>query len=338
MKKTLSLFFLFTTVQLMNCSSSDEPNPLGPGGDLTITSVTPETIYADDEITITGTGFDPDKSKNLVQMGSGTSPFIPFNKTFDSDPSFEVLSATATQLVVKAVEPQRINNEIYYGGEYPIQVTVNGKTALGSIKNTKRLMSFNINTSQVINRVIGCLDYIQPGDSLHIDGLGFYGNCSMFINNNKVPGAKATADNLIKVLIPKSFFGDLFNDCDEILATVKIVNGDGKSIEKNYHIVTSPPMVIFGAEFDKITYKKSEDVNANLTISGYSFYSTAWLRISSSGFVEEGPLVGAGGYPNQLVVPFTLGALQANKTYTVAIKEHQGDDYGFSLASFTLQP
>jgi hypothetical protein len=160
----------------------------------------------------------------------------------------------------------------------------------------------------------------------------------MFIDNVKVPGVKATADNLLKVRIPKSFFGNLFDDCDEVLARVKIVNGDGKSIEKEYHIVTSPPMVIFGAAFDKSTYKKSEDVNANLTISGYSLYSSARVKIVSGTFVEESGLIGAGGYPNELIIPFSLGGLLPGKTYNVFIKEREIDEYGFPVASFSLLP
>src|ERR1700749_422186 len=38
-------------------------------GGVTITSVSPSSFYADQELTITGTGFNPDKTKDTVFFG-----------------------------------------------------------------------------------------------------------------------------------------------------------------------------------------------------------------------------------------------------------------------------
>ena len=78
MKKIASLAVVAICCGLFNCGPSDDPNPNpnpggggggGGGGEVTITSITPDAVYADDEITINGTGFSTDPAKNLVQRG-----------------------------------------------------------------------------------------------------------------------------------------------------------------------------------------------------------------------------------------------------------------------------
>src|SRR5689334_11504181 len=103
MKKITSLVVVTICCGLFNCGPSDDPNPNpgggGGGGDVTITSITPETLYADDEITINGTGFSTDPDKNLVEMGTSSGTFLIFqiNDPGDPDPGlpyFKVISAS----------------------------------------------------------------------------------------------------------------------------------------------------------------------------------------------------------------------------------------------------
>ncbi len=333
----LALILLFSLQECKSPTDAPKINPIvpGPTGEMTIISISPETFYADDEITIFGTGFNTDIAKNLVEMGSaGIGPFQPFNKTFDTDPSFTVLSATATKIVAKAVEPSTIDFKIYYDAAYRIQVTNLDKSALGAIKHSKRLMSFNLSLADAIAPQPGCFQFVQAGDSIKLSGTSFYGSCSVSIEGKTIPGVITESTNVLRFRIPKNHFGELNDNCKEKLTTIKIINGDGKTKEKAYHLSTSPPMHVNNASFNHGPFGGG-DVNANLTVKGYSLYSSALIRVSGPlGYAVESDL-GAMNYTDSVIVPIGLTGLGAG-TYNVQIKKSKDDAYGFSLANFTL--
>ena len=87
-------------------------NGNGNNNSITITSISPANPYPDDEITINGTGFNADKTKDTVEfgklMGSALSAW------HDGLPNewaslTTIVSASATQLVIKAVNPQPLD-------------------------------------------------------------------------------------------------------------------------------------------------------------------------------------------------------------------------------------
>ena len=82
-----------------------EQDPTGPAP--TITSIDPTSAEPGSQITITGTGFNPTASQNVVIIGNRSA---------------YVVSATATQLVVEV--PSELPS-----GTYPITVSANGKTS-----------------------------------------------------------------------------------------------------------------------------------------------------------------------------------------------------------------
>jgi hypothetical protein len=145
---------------------------------------------------------------------------------------------------------------------------------------------------------------------------------------------KSDEDRRLNFRIPRLHFGQLDDNCDEQEVPITLTNGDGKSLTKMYHIVKSPPMRVYEMAFDKASYSASG--NANLTIKGYSIYSTAMVRLSSAnGYDEEGN-VGVQNYPDEAIVPFTLNGLQKG-LYNVQIKERDSDEYGFAMASFEIK-
>lgn len=345
MKKITSLVMVAICCGLINCGpSDDDPNPNpggGGGGDVTITSITPETLYADDEITINGTGFSTDPDKNLVEMGTSSGTFLTFQVNDPGDPNpndpyFKVISASATKLVVKVkneVALEDLNYEYYYDQPLRVRVTVNGnKSAMGAIGHCRRMVNFSLSYSDAVNRVIGCSLYAQAGDSIHMSGSGFYGNCSVVINGKAITPVKVKSIGELRFLIPKNHFGELNDDCIGPQVKVKVTNGDGKSKERDIYISESPPMKVYSASFSKPEYSTGE--TPTLTITGYSIYSSAQYHVNNSvpnGFEEVGSL-GAGGYPDEIVIP--IGAHNGPGTYNVQLKYKEGDDFGFTVASF----
>ncbi|MEO7048181.1 MAG: IPT/TIG domain-containing protein [Ferruginibacter sp.] len=94
----------------IGCKKTNTPvvPPSGGSGPISITSISPAKPYADDEITITGTGFNPDKTKDTVDFGGGDAAAGTFSPYFYGEGTTSkavIISATGTQLVIKAVNP-----------------------------------------------------------------------------------------------------------------------------------------------------------------------------------------------------------------------------------------
>jgi len=110
------ILLLILPVILFSCSKSGNNTgttvpPVVTGGPITITAITPAKPYADDTITITGTGFNPDKTKDTVDFGIGFASaggFEPYINGRTTASKAVIVSATATQLVIKAVNPDSI--------------------------------------------------------------------------------------------------------------------------------------------------------------------------------------------------------------------------------------
>lgn len=94
---------------VIGCKKTNSPGPPpSGGGKITITSITPVMPYADDTITITGTGFNPDKTKDTVDFGggdAGAGVFTPYFYGQGNTSKAVIITATSTQLVIKAVNP-----------------------------------------------------------------------------------------------------------------------------------------------------------------------------------------------------------------------------------------
>ena len=106
MRTSISVIIILSII-IYSCSkSSVSPAPPVVSGSITITGISPAIPYADDEITITGTGFNPDKTKDTVDFGGGdpvSGFFDPYLQGQTTASKAIVISASATQLVIKAV-------------------------------------------------------------------------------------------------------------------------------------------------------------------------------------------------------------------------------------------
>lgn len=336
----------FHSISMITCmalfgqcgSSGDEPNPNPNTGDLVFTSLSPSKVYPDDEVTIIGTGFSKTKTDNIVKLGIyGNGIFTEVKGAGGDDPSYSVVSASETSLVVKANFPDYVNLSVADYYEYAFQITVGDHSVFAPFGKMNRFISFNMNYTNTIDRVSGCFLYVQAGDSVLIEGNSFTGNCSLFINNKAVPNVKKVGDgnNKLTFRVPRDHFGNLEDDCLEDEFEMKIVNGDNKSKTKLYHFAKSPPMRIHNASFDKASYPQGSS-NAVLTVTGYALYSSAMVRLSSAnGYSKEGNL-GATSYTDLVKTDFNIGGLQPG-VYNLQIKQSEDKDYAFSWASFEIK-
>ena len=114
-----------------NTGSNTGGNPGGgnPGGaGPVITSTSPDYVFWGEPLTIIGTGFSTTKDNNHVWIDSDNSCSTSRLDSTDWKKA-EVLSATATKLVIKA--PTRMVDSLLCGPERgTVHVTVNGKTAI----------------------------------------------------------------------------------------------------------------------------------------------------------------------------------------------------------------
>jgi hypothetical protein len=322
----------------------------GNGADITVATILPAEPYPDDQITITGSGFNPDATKDTLEFGDQLQGGFIYYTGGGTDNQTKIISATATKLVIEAVNYMDLDYDNFaIGSNLPktrIRIKANGKKFVTDIIPFKHKLFINATApGSILAKIQGCTNYIQPGDSISLDGSGFYKPGKIYLNNKEIPNVIFDPATITKCSfrIPKDIFSKTPEDnCTPLTATVKIVNADGKSYEREVTSVPSPPMVISSAKFEKADYTYGSDDHAMLTITGYSLYSTTMIRISSSnGYQYEGAATGISNYPNQSVQSLSLGGLPVPTTittYNIQIKRMQSDDWGFVVASFKYHP
>ncbi len=129
-------------VLMMSCSNDDDPTQdPGPTGPVSITNVETEAFW-NDELTITGTGFSSVKEENLVRFVNVTpKTSCSINYTSDGG-AIEIVSASATQLVIKVPVRRNPFGDIVCGPSMAgIAVPVGGNQAT-STGNKFRALPF----------------------------------------------------------------------------------------------------------------------------------------------------------------------------------------------------
>ena len=135
MRTSISVILVLSIIVYSCSKSSVNPAPPVVSGSITITGISPAMPYADDEITITGTGFNPDKTKDTVDFGIGdpvSGFFVPYLQGQGTAGKAIVISATATQMVIKAVNSDSTTTS---GLDYQLFETINlGKNESNRIR------------------------------------------------------------------------------------------------------------------------------------------------------------------------------------------------------------
>ncbi|MDP4150214.1 MAG: IPT/TIG domain-containing protein [Bacteroidota bacterium] len=330
-----------------SCSKSDSstppPPPPPPASPPTITAVSPLTPYAGDVITINGTGFNTDISKDTVDLG------IIINNVFSTALAVNVrhtriLSATSTritlatdsQLVVLPAEKVAL----------VLRSPTGSATTAGNVLDFKQNLIFSFSSVDPFSS--GCGGTFA-GDSIYLTGRGFYQPISVTIDGHP---ANMTVDQnsttTARGFLPITYFG--VNNpigCAAIRTlTVRVINGDGKSFVRSNFFWPGPNSQIQSASFDNLAYSLSNGTNALFTIKGYALRSDWYFKLNghdngsgANNSVEFNP--GISNYPTQYSMAFDLGTLPVPSSslgtdYNMQFKVGSGSDYGFAGSVFTL--
>ena len=212
-----SLFLTLLFILNLSCSKDSNPGtnpppPPPPGGGgggtgaVTIASVSPQASYGGDTITVKGTGFSTDKTKDTLAFGVVYNNM--FNFTGFSGPlHIKILSATATEikLVCDSALPISVLN---VGMNYALTVHAPGGVAVtGNTLNFKLPMAFGVFPSGP--GYTNCVS-IFTDDSLEMDGQGLFPPLTLTINGKALP---LISDNNFgqsaRTHIPIDFYGHL---------------------------------------------------------------------------------------------------------------------------------
>lgn len=331
MKKILLL--LAVTMALTNSCSKGSSSPGGGGnngggggngggnggntGGITITAVTPANLYPDDQITITGTGFNADASKDTVEFGHLVNGnFGAWHDGLSTQwPSLcTVISATATQLVIKAVNPVQLDYSAFPSGPSiaVIQVRTGGKKAVTPVIPFKRLLQLNgISNPDYFTWSIG-----RPYDSLVINGKGFAkAGVSVSIDGTPLTNLKIDSTDgygTIALRLPKTFFGMGNDESIMVQKVMTLSNPDGKTVQKSFNFLLSPQMRIYTMQSEFPTYSLS-GLNGSggvikVFVNGRSLKNDAVVKLGSVTIQTESGLQ-VNGFPDNTVITFTPGSL-----------------------------
>jgi len=335
MKKIL--FSLALVIFLLNsCSKSSSPpangnnnggnnnggnnagNNGGNASGVTVSSVTPVNPYPDDQITITGTGFNPDASKDTVEFGrliNGNFGAWHDGLSDEWASLCTVVSATATELVVQSMNPVHLDYSAFNTSDNSIavvQVRTGGKKAVTPVIPFKRLLVLSsITNPDLFNDAIG-----RPGDSLEINGKGFAANgVSVSIDGAQLTDFKI--DNTqslgkIKLRLPKTFFGMENDESIMVEKNMTLSNPDGKTVQKTFHFLLSPFMQVYDMQPENNTYSLS-GLNGSggvvrINVSGRNLKSDATVIVGGVGVHSEGGLQ-VSGFPDNAVITLSPASL-----------------------------
>jgi hypothetical protein len=336
--RNLIPLLLILTVSFSACTKTGStagggnppPPPPPPGGSsgITITGISSLNPYPGDVISITGTGFDPDKTKDTIIMGfvingnfkrNGTGNFGDFVYPFAT----KIISASATEIKFTNDSSMFVNT---IKGEVPIgfQVKVPGKQYnTGDTLLYKDNLTFEFSYSDPGNGAF-CYAALYTGDSILVFGRGLYPPLSMTTEGKAiqlfgVSKPDAHGREQATGFVPIGFFGGTAPDpsaCPLLTALNQftIINGDGRKYNWAKQFFHGPNSLIQGANLDALVYSVKAHKNPLLTLTGFALRNDYTLRIngiltnSVQPFSEDIAFPIA-GYPTSATQEIDLGAL-----------------------------
>lgn len=338
----------------LSCNKDDNPSSGNPGGGnpgggnpggggntgtLKITGATPDYAFWGKEVTITGTGFSTTAADNIVSIrGYGVS-------TSDTVMTANVVSATATQLVVKV--PYKTiaggGDTMYRGFDYgKFRVKINDKMVTAD-SNSRFVGIPSINN---ICYTFGQQQYtqaVQPGDSVVMScGIpGIFGNDKYFeslrvyINGSKIPSSKRLLNpvcgGLIFYLAPKDYCE--LNNCTvpsggvhvparparKMTFQLKIEGTDIASPRKEFYVINQPNTQVIGTVGGYFSKSAGGNPYGEVTGKYFHFNKIRWVSSGLQDVHTTPP--GHDVNSTSLKVYIPLSVLQANgngaRTYMV---------------------
>jgi hypothetical protein len=300
-------------------------------------------------LTITGTGFDADFTKDTVRMV--TSDGTNFTSIFDlTTVKWPIISATTTEIKFKV------------GSQFLMPTTPDGKLALlvsSPLKSglTKDILSFKRNLIFGITNlgpVGSACSAIFSGDSVYLKGQGFYPPFLVTINEvqcNIVLDANSTTS--ARGLIPIGFFAQAHPiHCeDSKLLVVKAVNGDGRTFSSSKAFYEAPNSQLNQPFSIGLNYSLSSTSTVVINLTGYALRDDYNIQLSSKDnangktFTENLAIPIPAGYPNQATLTIDLGSFPpptsvagTDVSYIMRVGSTTSMDYVSIGTAFTIYP
>ncbi|MFZ1687273.1 MAG: IPT/TIG domain-containing protein [Flavobacteriales bacterium] len=323
------LALLAISLVITSCKKEDDPPPAnggggtggGPNGIGLITSWSPVKPYPDDDITLTGSGFDTDLADNTV--------------TVVGQP-FTIVSASSTQLVVRP--PQDFASQLPVGsfGTLLLESGASADTIYPLYyKRPMTLLGFDNNLDEWW---VGAPPRV--GDSVQYNAIG----CTLQGMSVSFNGAAATeidVDSAYYCLIRFRMPLSLAVGNDETAFTTMVMtatNSDGRTDTLTQQVASSPHMVIADVEllngagpFDISDMNSNGDV-LNFRVSGRYLKSCAQWELS--GPSPTTGTLGVGGFPSEAFIVFSPLSMVAGN-YQIVVLDCDGGGMGITFA-FTL--
>jgi hypothetical protein len=356
--------FLILVLSFSGCTKNNSPASPGgnnppPGGTpgtngITVTAISALNPYPGDVITLTGTGFDPDPTKDTITMGfnnngrlwNNVGLIVINNKT-------KIISATTTE--IKFTNDSALSSSTSQG-EKPVAFQI--KTPSGTYLSADTILFkdnlvFAYGWSDPMSAAF-CPASIFAGDSLFFNGKGLYPPLSVSLGGAAIPVTAVSKADLygnqqMRGFLQISFFGSgapLPRDCQPLNNMgITIRNGDGRVYTYRHQFFPGPNSQILSSNLDAFAYHQNGSKDPVVTLAGYALRSDYTIGVTGmdaqgNPFKYEKPIA-INGYPNSAIVDLPLGSLPPPDTNgiscSVAIKIGDGP-YDLPFAYFTLLP
>lgn len=353
MKSLATLLMIAFVIGACSKGNNDDDNPGGGGGGAgpTVTATSPEYVFWGKELTVNGSGFSPDASKNIV--------YITGNMSCGDDTTWQkatVVSASPTKLVVKVPFVSK-SNGTYCGHDYGrVRVTVDGKSFTGNA-NVKFVGPLVMNVCHPFGVTIGNYpNTFRPGDSSVISAhlytyygreSGYYDKIRLSVNGSPLtsvdrtfPGA--TCGGLTFVLDAKTY-SDI-NNCvvptgygggpaRKFTFTAKVEGTDIETSTEAY-IFNQPTQTIISAT-GPLSLSKSAGGNHYIKVKGkyMHFNKVVWRTVGENAFQTEAPGFDVNATETDIAIP--ISTMTAGKSYTAVAVSQCGDEANLFVIAIT---
>ncbi len=344
--KTTFLSALLVGIIFFSCKKSPvTPTPPGGGGNtggggLSITSITPLSPYCDDEITINGTGFDADKTKDTVKFGILNSSG---NFSVPDANLCVINSATTTQLKIV------ISNSFNFGGNLiflnPLAVArVN--CPKGMVYSSQKVI-FRVSplctSIQDANSFMG-YNVARVGDSIFTQNAIGIGNNSLdniSINTtNFTPKIDSSSNCKFGFVLPNKLFGLVLDETVHQISKMTIRMKDGKTTDVNVDFYTSPIMSALCSAAIPSFIKSTAPSGAveTINVTGVNLKSDTKVEHTYPGGSDEGALSIDTEFGTKGSIIYQVSLLTVGTHNVRLFRMENGVKKYYGVASFIIYP
>lgn len=351
--KSLKFAALALLIACSGGSDDDDPNPPGPSGEVTISSIDEWPMWGQ-TLVIHGTGFSPTASENIVRLPAYYPGWCSVNYTTEDGGDMQIISATATEIKVSI--PMEEQNFGDCGPEYAtVEVEVKGKTA--KVDNVKFVGPPQVNRFEYHWGWWDLPTITKIGDSVLLGG-GLQGNYAkqspywdklrLSIEGIPVPIKYRKVSHSTSgwaFLLPTAQFGEVNcgegeNGWNDRAMTFKFhLEGTDISDERDLYVQYLPDDVFINEVEGPKTVSKSTTLNPEWHVEGVDMYYDRVRFIPQEGCgngtvtASVSPSV---GFKNELFFGIPLSLLSAGCTYSVGLLDPCDD--GEVIGSITINP